>query len=228
MIETKETKADTEAKLHEQVQDLQEQVDGLTHQEIEGMVFQHIRTNRDPVTLYAMTDGEPITIPKYMVAQAKTLRRESGELRFTARKEDAPTYKRGDIKCFLHLESPDRPMVDAAGLTGKTCKAAHLGSNFAKNIHGERRHSREWAAFRSHMDGVREAEKRDEARQQLEATLTIARAAQAGAEAKAPQAAGPEAAHDCEDCDWQQRPSTKNKVAALAAHQREKHPAGGE
>lgn len=210
------------AKRAEQVRDLKQQVEGLATEALPGVVFIEIDEGREPVTIYSTEDGRPVTIPAYMVPPVLDRRREDGEFRFVAEKARAPEYKMGTLLCFMHPDAPERATLDAAGLTGKTCRKHTLPNDYAKTIHGEHRHKQEWAAYMRYVAGQKEAVREARQDKQLEATLTIARAAQGSqaVEAKAPQAVET----DCPRCDWQQRPATKNRRAALAAHGREKHP----
>ncbi len=212
------------AKRAEQVRDLKQQVEGLATEALPGVVFIEIDEGREPVTLYSTEDGRPISIPAYMIGPVLDRRREDGAFRFVSDKDKAPEYKMGTLLCFMHKDSPERATLDAAGLSGKLCRKHTLPSDYAKTIHAEHRHRQEWAAYSRYVAGQKEAKREQRSDEQLEATLTIARAAQGSPEARAPQAVEP----DCRACDWKQKPSTKNLAAALAAHGREKHPAGGE
>lgn len=129
----------------------------------------------------------------------------------------APEYKLGTVLCFMHKDSPERATLNAAGLGSKTCVKSTLASDYSKTIHAEHRHRQEWTAYQRYVGGVKEAAREDRQEKQLEATLSIAKAAQ-GAQAVDP---------DCPSCDWKQKPTTKNLAAALAAHAREKHPPVG-
>lgn len=211
------------AKRAEQVRDLREQVEGLATESLPGVVFIEIDEGREPVTLYSTEDGRPISIPAYMIGPVLDRRREDGAFRFVSDKDKAPEYKMGEILCFMHKDAPERATLDAAGLTGKTCRKHTLPSDYAKTIHGEHRHKQEWAAYSRYVAGQKEAKREQRLDEQLEATLTIARAAKApqAVEAKAPQAVDA----DCPRCDWQQGASTKNRRAALRMHERAKHPA---
>ena len=212
-------KSGNEAKLQEEIRDLRAQLDDLSKQDLYEVLFQEINTGREPVTLYRSENGETITIPAYMVPKVINLRDADGRFRFVADKSDAPEFKPNTIKCFMHKDSPDRATLDAAGLAGKTCPAAHLASTYSMNIHAAHRHRYEWAAYQKHLSTESAAKEQEERRQQLEATLAIARAAN-------PQAV-PEAAPDCPDCDWKPKPDAKSPATALGMHRKAQHPAVG-
>jgi hypothetical protein len=147
---------------------------------LEGVIFEHIRTRRELVTVYSMTDGEPIAIPEYMVRAVMT-KRVDGEYMFTDNPAEAPEYRKGTVKCFLHAESAERAsgVLDEIGLKGKVCPAGSLASVHSKRTHGERRHGREWAAYQEYLNDKKEAKAIARQERQLEATLSIARGATA-------------------------------------------------
>ena len=209
------------AKKAEQVRDLRNQVEGLATEALSGVQFIMIDEGRELVSLYSTEDGREIRIPSYMIGPVLDRRREDGEYRFVADKSHAPEYKMGTILCFMHKDSPERATLDAAGLSGKTCRKHTLPSDYSKMIHAEHRHKQEWAAYSRYVGNQKEAKREQRSDEQLEATLSIARAAQGSPEAQAPLAIDP----DCPRCSWSQGPSTKNRRAALVAHARAKHPA---
>lgn len=164
-IATKERRA---RDLRAQVADLEPGLGG-------EVIFEHIRTRRGLVTIYSMADGEPIAIPEYMVraALSKVI---DDQFMFTDDPKEAPEYRRGTVKCFLHADSPERAsgVLAEIGLAGKTCPADHLASVHSKRTHGERRHGREWAAYKEYVDTEKEEKAIARQEQQLEATLALA------------------------------------------------------
>ena len=161
--------------------DLRSQLDGVSPG-LEGEVlFLHIRTGRNPVTVWAMSDGEPIPVPEYMLPTvfAKTL--EDGSPMFVDKAEKAPEYVRGTTKCFLHADSAARAsgVLKELGLAGKACVAGNLASTFSERIHGKKRHSRERETYEAYLDEQKEAAKLKREEEQLEATLSIAMDAKA-------------------------------------------------
>ena len=161
------------------VRDLRSQVAELSSN-LEGeVVFQHIRTRRNPVTIYAMLDGEPIEIPEYMVGAALSKVLPDGRYMFTDNAAEVPEYKRGTVKCFLHAESAERAtgILDEIGLAGKVCPAGGLASAHAKRMHGQHRHHQEWEAYTEYLSEQKDAEQREQQRKQLDATLALARGA---------------------------------------------------
>lgn len=146
---------------------------------LEGVIFEHIRTRRELVTVYSMNDGEAIPIPEYMVRAVMT-KRVDGEYMFTDNPAEAPEYRKGTTKCFLHAESAERAsgILDEIGLKGKVCPAGSLASVHSKRTHGERRHGREWAAYQEYLNNEKEANAIARQERQLDATLSIARGGQ--------------------------------------------------
>ena len=165
------------AERERKTRDLRSQVAELGSKLDDEIVFQHIRTRRGLVTLYATLDGEPIPVPEYMVASvmAKTL--PDGRYMFTDNRDEVPEYRHGTVKCFLHAESPERAsgVLDEIGLAGKTCPAGQLSSTHSKRMHGQHRHKQEWAAYQEYLNEQKEAKQIARQEKQLEATLAIAR-----------------------------------------------------
>ncbi len=159
----------------ERLRDLRGQIAELGASELPEILFQHISPGRSPVTVYSTKDGCPTPIPAYMLGAAMQLTNEDGTFRFVAEAKDAPEYKLGTIKCFLHKDSPERPILGLIGLGAATCPKATLMSLHSKRMHGLKRHKQEFEAWQEFVE--REKEEKREARQdkQLEATLAIAR-----------------------------------------------------
>ena len=157
----------------EKRRDLKNELDALGRQAESDIVFMHISPGREPVTIYRAKTGEPVEVPTYMV-RAVMEKQEDGKPMFVARKGDAPEYKLGTIKCFLHADSPERPILEEIGLSGVTCPAAHLASQHARRQHGLHRHKQEWAAYQEFMEDKKEEKREGRLDKQLEATLAVA------------------------------------------------------
>ena len=160
----------------EKRRDLKNQLASLGKQDEAEIVFMHISPGREPVTIYRAKTGEPVEVPAYMV-RAVMEKQEDSQPMFVARKEDAPEYKLGTIKCFLHADSPERPILKEIGLAGVTCPAAHLASQHARRQHGLHRHKQEWAAYQEYVEDEKEEKREERLDKQLEATLGLARGA---------------------------------------------------
>lgn len=163
----------------ERVRDLKSQIAGLSAEEVGEILFLEISPGREPEIVYSTEDGFPTPVPAYRIGEVMGLTDKDGNPRFVAEAKDAPEYIPGTVKCFLHKDSPERPILEKIGLSGAFCPAEHLASEHSKRIHGQHRHKQEWAAYQEYMENRKE--ERREARQdeQLQATLTIARGGQA-------------------------------------------------
>jgi len=203
------------AERERKVRDLRSQVAELGNS-LEGeVVFQHIRTRRNLVTIYSVLDGEPIPIPEYMVRAALSKVLDDGRYMFTDKASEAPEYKRGSVKCFLHTESAERAtgVLAEIGLEGKVCPAGGLASAHAKRMHGQHRHHQEWEAYTEYLEDQKEAEQQARADGQLDATLAIAR----GSRSPSPSEAQPDALLGaCDICG-------KNGLKNVGAHKRGAH-----
>lgn len=79
---------------------------------------------------------------KNMLADTlKNKRRPDGSAIFTTRKpKEQPV--RGQVKCMLHPDGPDRKKYDEMGMP--TCTSGHLRNQFELRRHMQNRHKTEW------------------------------------------------------------------------------------
>lgn len=167
------------------VRDLRNQIQGLQSEDEREMIFRDTSPRRPRVRVWSMVDGEQITIPRYLMEKLLDKRQQDGTYLFTARQNEAPARRLGQVKCFLHPDAPERVILDEIGLNGATCPAEHLASRYSKRIHGMHRHKNEWAAYQEFLDEQERDEARAERQQQLAATLALAgRAADAAAKGR--------------------------------------------
>jgi hypothetical protein len=190
----------------ERVRDLKSQIAGLSAEEVGEILFLEISPGREPVIVYSAEDGSPTPVPTYRIDEVMGLTDKDGNHRFVAEAKDAPEYKPGNVKCFMHKDSPERAILEEIGLSAATCPADQLGSLHSKRQHGLHRHKQEWAAYQEYKEN--EKEEKREARQdkQLEATLAIARGGVGQAELV-----------QCSECDYK---GTKRQLAGhkMGAH----------
>jgi len=158
----------------ERTRDLRGQVAELDKSDQPEILFMEISPGRVPIRVYSTKDGSPIDVPAYMIGAAMELKNEDGTFRFVADAKNAPEYKPGTIKCFLHKDSPERPILEMVGLGGAFCPADHLASDYSKRIHGLHRHKQEFAAWQEYVEREKEEKREDRLNKQLEATLAIA------------------------------------------------------
>lgn len=151
-------------------------MDAELKSERDGLIFMETSKRPAIITLYAMSDGEPIPMPQPIAEMAIKKRYKGGGYMFTDKPEEAPVYKLGQVKCFLHADSPERKSgaLDEVGIASVICPAEHLASRFARRIHAENRHGKRWAAYQEHVKELREEADREAQRQQMEATLALA------------------------------------------------------
>lgn len=144
--------------------------------EREGLIFMETSKKPPIITLYATSDGEPIPMPQPVAELAMRKRYKGGGYMFTDNPAEAPVYKLGEIKCFLHPDSPERTSGALAevGIADVFCHSSHLATRYSRRIHGENRHGKRWAAYQEHMKELREEADREAQREQLAATLAMA------------------------------------------------------
>lgn len=217
-------------------------MDSALKAERDGLIFMETSKKADIITLYAMSDGEPIPMPQPIAEMAIKKRYKGGGYMFTDNPAEAPAYKLGEVKCFLHRDSPERQSgaLEEVGIAGIFCTAEHLASKYSRRVHAENRHGKRWAAYQEHMKELREESDRKAQRQQLEATLALAGKA-AGVKAVRPvtveavplaevPAGGLSAEtvivrHDCSACGWV---NEKNTQQGLEIHARRWCPKKGD
>lgn len=205
-------------------------MDAALKAEKEGLIFMETSPREAPVVLYSMADGEPIPMLRPIAEMAIKKRYKNGQYLFTDKQEEAPVYKLGDVKCFLHPESPERlsGVLDEVGIASAVCHSEHLASKYARRVHAENRHGKRWDALKEHLDDIKEQSALARQEQQLEATLALA-----GRAATAPQTvtvkATPleempdsglsvstvEVRYDCAACGWV---NEKNTAQGLELH----------
>ncbi len=158
----------------EDIRDLKREIGGLEREDTREIIFKETSPERRKVTIYNMTNGEPVQIPAYMLTGTLNKVLPNGEPMFTARQERAPEYKMGTTLCFLHANSAERAVLDEIGLNGAICPKATLANRHEKRTHAKNRHSREWAAYQDYIQEEKETAAIKRQDQQLEATLALA------------------------------------------------------
>lgn len=197
--------ADAAIAREQEIRDLSTQIDELRRQDQGEIIFRENSPQRRKVALWRMSDGEPISLPEYM-AKAAIRKMEGGRYAFTSHKEQAPEYRLGHIKCFLHKDSPDQEFLGEIGLSGPAnhCRKETISNEYSKLMHAKHRHKEEWDAYQSFLDDHKESQAIERAERQLNATLALAERA-AGTEAPVTVAAAPIAATEpltrCHTCN---------------------------
>ena len=167
------TNAQVVAERAEEVRDLRTQIAGLQVDDAREIIFKDVSPRRGKVLIYSMVDGEPITIRQNMLDQVLAKRLANGQFMFTTRKEQAPVYVRGNVKCFLHPQSEERPILAQLGIS-QVCDAEHLGNDYSKEIHAEHRHKSEWKMYQRYISDNEQKRWRETQEMQAEAMLAVA------------------------------------------------------
>lgn len=160
----------------EERRDLLSQVDGIEQDESE-IQFIDTSPRRPMAIIYATLDGEPLVVTRKRARILFQRRLPDGRPMFRAPQEDGsrpasvPEYKKGNEKCFLHKNSPDRELMDSLGLQGKFCPAGQLANAYAKHIHESQKHVKTWEIWEKHTADVKEAEAIKRQDRQFEATM---------------------------------------------------------
>lgn len=127
------------------------------------------------VRVYTRATGEPHDVPLWTLEGKNSILLRNGpdgKREFSRTKPKDSVWAPGKVKCYLNPEHPDyKTMVQEVGLVGKSCIAAHLGSEFSLRIHMQHRHSQEWATIEAHRERHEREEDRENARIMARAAL---------------------------------------------------------
>lgn len=200
----------------ERQRDLKSQMDDLRRESDQEIIFRETSPPRRYVTLYNTQTGEPVQVPEKIGEKVLEKRWPDGNYMFVTKAEQAPEYKMGQIKCFLHEESSERlsGALDEVGLNGITCPAANLATLYSKRIHAQHRHKQQWESYQEHLSLQKNKEYEDRQQAQLEATLALA----GRAVGKEPEVVLEQVRHDCPVCGWV---NVKNTEIGLQTHMKQ-------
>ena len=134
-------------------------------QPAEGFPITGVQLNKAsrPVTIFQRETGEPRTLPAIAakIALQKRYRKRDnplfGQYIFSAK----PTkqYHKGEVKCLLHPDNPQRKQFDAWGLP--ICTAAHLAAPGEAQKHMELRHKSAYAIIQRDQNEQKRQEQID-------------------------------------------------------------------
>lgn len=141
------------------------------------IIFQVNAPGRVPVSLWRISDGREIRIPNYMLRQVLSKVNPDGTDIFTGVQSDAAEYKPGTVLCFMHIDSPERDVLNDIGLGASPCPKSNLRNNHSKRMHAIHKHKQEWTAYQDHLEERKEEAAIDRQERQLDATLELARGA---------------------------------------------------
>ena len=162
--------------------DMVARISGIDAEEQAEIMFADTSPPRPRTILYATLDGEPVIVTRTRsrLLLARTL--PDGRFMFVAPNEDGsppahlPVYRKGSVKCFMHVESEERGMLDSLGMAGKECPAGQLANIYAKRIHERTCHKREREMFQDHLDDEKETAAIDRQERQYEVMMALAQA----------------------------------------------------
>ena len=155
-------------------------------------------TDRSRVTVYSTQTGEPHEILRIDLPRAIRTMRPDGKPAFWAPGMPGERPKRnvGTLKCFLHPESDERELVDAAGYAGRYCNdgdpSKRNRDDFQALSHKEAHEKRTHPAATAAVARLRQQRREDQYDKQAQAQLdsqmkmTEILATLAGAQAKTP------------------------------------------
>jgi hypothetical protein len=158
------------AEREEQRRDLLQQVEGIEQDETE-IIFADTSPRRAMAIIYATLDGEPLIMTRKRARKLLERRLPDGRFMFVADIDKAPTYQKGDVKCFLHKDSEQRELMDTLGLAGKLCPAGQLANAFAKYIHESKKHVKSYEIWEKHVSDKKDKAAIDRQERQFQATM---------------------------------------------------------
>lgn len=190
----------------ENLRDLKATISELAKEDDREVIFKETSPMRRKVTLYSLANGEEIQVARAQLEAMLSKRGPQGYL-WTADKSKAPVYREGDVLCFLHPDAPEREVLNKIGIS-TVCMSAHHPNRHAMEIIAQHKHRNQWDAYQAYLAEEQAREDRDMQRQQLEATLALARAA-------AGNVVTPVEDFTCDVCG-----TVAKSAAGLAAHKR--------
>lgn len=165
----------TEAERVEEAINLKRQAASLQSYSDAQMIFQDTSPPKRWGIVYSMQTGEPIRVAAHRLEHVLSKQLDDGRPAFTGSRERAPTYRLGDVKCFLARDSEEREAVDALNIApGFYCQAEHLANSYAARVHAEKKHPTSWRIYSEHIEALEREQEREERRQQTDAMLRLA------------------------------------------------------
>lgn len=155
-----------------------------------------IHNNKEKHVIYDTATGEPRTIPlmylKAAMRKKRTVTLADGTPRvinaFVVQDPETgqptspvPEYKLGSLLCFLHPKHPEREWLTSIGIgtdvvcgDNETAPAAHLPTEFARNLHESKKHPLSYKARAEARERAREQDAIDRQERQIEAMMAMA------------------------------------------------------
>lgn len=191
----------------EEVRDLRDQISDIKSSDLREIVLEESSPPRYRHPVYSMLSGEEVLVAEKRLEAVLSQKLPDGRYAFTANPEQAPSYKRNQIKCVFHPESSERQTLDEIGLAGVICHSAHLASMFSRRIHAENRHPSSWRAYQEWLSEQKEQATAARQEKQIEATLALA------------GNVAPARTEPC-GCGWQVPSGSKNPTSSMGMHKR--------
>jgi hypothetical protein len=184
--------------------------------EVAGMVVSDLESAGYTV-LYDRVSREPSIVNNNAVIMQLKQLRDDGTPVFTDIKPVTGPW-RGDIKCFLHGDQPERARYTKMGFP--VCKKSTLPNQYQAENHARNRHRDEWRAVEAEREFNERKEDREAQRAMMEAVSPQVATAPA-----TPVAAETES-RVCETCGWESNAPSSRVRASLRLHSRGKHREG--
>ncbi len=162
----------------EQVEDalnLKRQLTQLDDPGDQDFVFQDTSPPTRWDTIYSTQTGEAIRVKRFRLISTLQKTLANGLAAFTAKKENAPTYVLGTVKCFLAKDSPERVVIDDLNISpGYYCIAEHLANAGAAEIHAEHKHPTRWKQYQRYLESQERQLDRERQDAQIQAIMHLA------------------------------------------------------
>lgn len=169
--------ASPKAKRVQEVRDLRGQITGIEQEEQAEIVLQESSPPRRRHPLFSVLTGEEVMVLEKRLERVLSQTLPDGRFEFTSEPEEAPEFKRGEIKCIFHPESPEHAILEEIGLSGISCPAEHLKTMRSRRVHAENRHGMSYAAYREYLQERKDGAQADRMAEQTEAIRELGRAA---------------------------------------------------
>lgn len=157
----------------ETIRDLRRQIDGLSREDEQEVIFRETSARRGKEVLYRLADGEPVPMKLGLARRAIHMLDGRGQPKWTTNPDAAPKWKPGEVKCFMHPDAPEREVLSELGIP-PVCETGNLRNGQAKLMHAKHCHKQEWSAYQEYLEGEKERANNERQDRQLEATLAIA------------------------------------------------------
>ena len=97
------------------------------------------------VYVYNVRTGDRSIVNRNMLEQQLQKTFDDGTYAFSTKRPEGIIPARGNLKCLLHADDPNRDEYDRMGLP--RCNKANLVAQLDLKMHMEKRHRREWASI---------------------------------------------------------------------------------